>query len=105
MAARQAKILQPSHEGSDFTLGLSGGAAHRLVAEAASGAASNIIIAPLTPVPLIGDVALFIDQNLQQLDGALPARLTLQSALWEKEHTVAELTFLSSLMLLRDFLT
>lgn len=70
MIMRQAKILQPIHEGADFTLGLSGGAAHRLVADAASGAAPQVITAPLTPVPLIGDVALFIDQNLQQLNGA-----------------------------------
>ena len=79
MVARQVKILQPSREGSDFTLGLSGGAAHRLVADAASGAASELITAPLTPAPLINNVALFIDQNLQQLDGVPPARLTLQS--------------------------
>ena len=61
---RQTKVLPPTREGSNLTL--AGGAAHRVVDDAANGLAGNVLTAPPAGGQL-GNVALFIDQNSQQL--------------------------------------
>ena len=65
MVVRQIKIMPPTREGSNVTL--PGGAAHRLVDDAANGLASDVLTAPPAGGQL-SNVALFIDQNSQQLD-------------------------------------
>lgn len=59
-------MLPPTREGSNLTL--AGGVAHRVVDDAANGLSSNVLTAPPAAGGQLSNVALFIDQNSQQLD-------------------------------------
>ena len=61
----QTKVLPPTREGSNLTL--AGGVAHRVVDDSANGLAGSTLTAPPAGGQL-SNVALFIDQNSQQLD-------------------------------------
>ena len=62
----QTKVLPPTREGSNLTL--AGGVAHRVVDDSANGLAANVLTAPPAAGGQLSNVALFIDQNSQQLD-------------------------------------